>query len=55
MYCVYSPTAMFRKVKDTAEDAVSGSVGTRSLPPSLDDSPVVPVDREVLTLARNGA
>jgi hypothetical protein len=49
--CVYCSIAIFRKLKDLSEDEVGGPVATALFPPSLDNSPVVAINDEVLALA----
>ena len=47
---IYCSVAILRELEDALENVVGGFVGTASLPPALDDSPVVPIDNNVIAL-----
>ena len=46
---VYCFIAIFRTLEDVSENVVGGPIGAAPLPPPFDDSPVVPVDKHVVS------
>lgn len=49
--CVYCPITILQKLEDESENMIGGPVGTALFPPALNNSLVVSIDDNVVTLA----
>ena len=50
--CIYRSAAILRELDDASENMICRFVGAAFLPPTLDDSAVVPVDHDVVSFLR---